>query len=311
MATREELFKRIEQLKREKNAVILAHYYTRDEVQQVADFLGDSLALSVKARDIDAKIILFAGVNFMAETAKVLSPDKKVLIPVPEAGCSLAESCDAKEFAAFKAKYPNHKVVSYVNTSVGVKALTNVCCTSSNALQVVESIPSEQPIIFAPDRNLGAYIQKLTGRDNMVIWDGACTVHEEFSLEKILELKQQHPAAKIVVHPECKAYIAEVADYVGSTAGILTYCGEVDATEFIVVTEAGILAEMRKQYPDKTFIPAPPMDSTCGCNECRYMKMVTLENIASCLEAESPEVILDEQTRKAAERSIINMVNIK
>ena len=311
MATREELFKRIEQLKREKNAVILAHYYTRDEVQQVADFLGDSLALSVKARDIDAKIILFAGVNFMAETAKVLSPDKKVLIPVPEAGCSLAESCDAKEFATFKAKYPNHKVVSYVNTSVGVKALTDVCCTSSNALQVVESIPSEQPIIFAPDRNLGAYIQKLTGRDNMVIWDGACTVHEEFSLEKILELKQQHPAAKIVVHPECKAYIAEVADYVGSTAGILTYCGEVDATEFIVVTEAGILAEMRKQYPDKTFIPAPPMDSTCGCNECRYMKMVTLENIASCLEAESPEVILDEQTRKAAERSIINMVNIK
>ena len=311
MATREELFKRIEQLKREKNAVILAHYYTRDEVQQVADFLGDSLALSVKARDIDTKIILFAGVNFMAETAKVLSPDKKVLIPVPEAGCSLAESCDAKEFAAFKAKYPNHKVVSYVNTSVGVKALTDVCCTSSNALQVVESIPSEQPIIFAPDRNLGAYIQKLTGRDNMVIWDGACTVHEEFSLEKILELKQQHPAAKIVVHPECKAYIAEVADYVGSTAGILTYCGEVDATEFIVVTEAGILAEMRKQYPDKTFIPAPPMDSTCGCNECRYMKMVTLENIASCLEAESPEVILDEQTRKAAERSIINMVNIK
>lgn len=311
MATREELFKRIEQLKREKNAVILAHYYTRDEVQQVADFLGDSLALSVKARDIDAKIILFAGVNFMAETAKVLSPDKKVLIPVPEAGCSLAESCDAKEFAAFKAKYPNHKVVSYVNTSVGVKALTDVCCTSSNALQVVESIPSEQPIIFAPDRNLGAYIQKLTGRDNMVIWDGACTVHEEFSLEKILELKQQHPAAKIVVHPECKAYIAEVADYVGSTAGILTYCGEVDATEFIVVTEAGILAEMRKQHPDKTFIPAPPMDSTCGCNECRYMKMVTLENIVSCLEAESPEVILDEQTRKAAERSIINMVNIK
>ena len=311
MATREELFKRIEQLKREKNAVILAHYYTRDEVQQVADFLGDSLALSVKARDIDAKIILFAGVNFMAETAKVLSPDKKVLIPVPEAGCSLAESCDAAEFAKFKAKYPNHKVVSYVNTSVGVKALTDVCCTSSNALQVVESIPSEQPIIFAPDRNLGAYIQKLTGRDNMVIWDGACTVHEEFSLEKILELKQQHPAAKIVVHPECKAYIAEVADYVGSTAGILSYCGEVEATEFIVVTEAGILAEMRKQYPDKTFIPAPPMDSTCGCNECRYMKMVTLENIASCLEAESPEVILDEQTRKAAERSIINMVNIK
>lgn len=311
MATHEELFKRIEQLKKEKNAVILAHYYTRDEVQQVADFLGDSLALSVKARDIDARIILFAGVNFMAETAKVLSPDKKVLIPVPEAGCSLAESCDAAEFAKFKAKYPDHKVVSYVNTSVGVKALTDVCCTSSNALQVVESIPSEQPIIFAPDRNLGAYIQKLTGRDNMVIWDGACTVHEEFSLEKILELKKQHPEAKIVVHPECKAFIAEVADYVGSTAGILTYCGEVDAEKFIVVTEAGILAEMRKQYPSKTFIPAPPMDSTCGCNECHYMKMVTLENILSTLENESPEVTIDEPTRKAAEQSILNMVSIK
>lgn len=311
MPTREELLTRIETLKQQKDAVILAHYYTRDEVQQAADFLGDSLALSIKARDIKAKIILFAGVNFMAETAKVLSPDKKVLIPVPEAGCSLAESCEAGAFAAFKVKYPDHKVVSYVNTSVGVKALTDVCCTSSNALQVVESIPREQPIIFAPDRNLGAYIQKLTGRDNMVIWDGACTVHEEFSLEKILELKRQHPAAKIVVHPECKAYIAEVADYVGSTAGILDYCEGSEATEFIVVTEAGILAQMRKQCPDKTFIPAPPIDSTCGCNECRYMKMVTLENIISCLEAESPEVVLDEDVRRAAERSIVNMVNIK
>ena len=302
---------RIAQLKQEKRAVILAHYYTLPEVQAVADYLGDSLALSVKARDIEAPIILFAGVNFMAETAKVLSPDKKVLIPVPEAGCSLAESCEAAALKALKEQYPGHKVVSYVNTSVQVKALTDVCCTSTNALQVVESIPREQPIIFAPDRNLGSYIQKLTGRDNMVIWDGACTVHEEFSLEKILELKKQHPEAKIVVHPECKAFIAEIADYVGSTAGILTYCGEVGAEKFIVVTEAGILAEMRKQYPSKTFIPAPPMDSTCGCNECHYMKMVTLENIVACLEAESPEVILDEQTRKAAKRSIVNMVNIK
>jgi quinolinate synthase len=247
----------------------------------------------------------------MAETAKVLSPDKKVLLPVPEAGCSLAESCEAAAFAEFKAKYPDHVVVSYVNTSVGVKALTDVCCTSTNALQVVESIPREQPIIFAPDRNLGSYIQKLTARDNMVIWDGACTVHEEFSLEKILELKAQYPAAKVVVHPECKAYIVEVADYVGSTAGILDYCGESEAEEFIVVTESGILAEMRKRYPKKNFIPAPPMDSTCGCNECRYMKMVTLENILSCLENESPKVEIDEPTRKAAERSIINMVNIK
>ena len=245
--TKVELKQRIEELKREKGAVILAHYYTSDDVQEVADFLGDSLALSVKARDIDAPIILFAGVNFMAETAKVLSPDKKVLLPVPEAGCSLAESCDAEAFAAFKAKYPDHKVVSYVNTSVGVKALTDVCCTSSNALQVVNSIPADQPISFAPDRNLGSYIQKLTGRDNMVLWDGACTVHEEFSLEKILKLKEEHPAAKIVVHPECKAYIVKVADYVGSTAGILEYCGQCDADEFIVVTEAGILAEMRKR----------------------------------------------------------------
>lgn len=309
--TKSSLAQRIEELKREKNAVILAHYYTTPEVQAVADFLGDSLALSVKARDIDAPVILFAGVNFMAETAKVLSPDKKVLLPVPEAGCSLAESCDAEAFAAFKAKYPDHKVVSYVNTSVGVKALTDVCCTSSNALQVVNSIPADQPIIFAPDRNLGSYIQKLTGRDNMVLWDGACTVHEEFSLEKILKLKEEHPAAKIVVHPECKAYIVKVADYVGSTAGILEYCGQCDADEFIVVTEAGILAEMRKRYPEKRFIPAPPEDSTCACNECRYMKMVTLENILACLENESPEVKLDEDVRRAAERSIQNMVAIK
>lgn len=309
--TKSELAKRIEQLKIEKNAVILAHYYTLPEVQEVADYLGDSLALSVKARDIAAPIILFAGVNFMAETAKVLSPDKKVLIPVPEAGCSLAESCEAAALAKLKEQYPDHKVVSYVNTSVEVKALTDVCCTSTNALQVVESIPREQPIIFAPDRNLGSYIQKLTGRDNMVIWDGACTVHEEFSLKKILELKQEHPAAKIVAHPECKAYIIEVADYVGSTAGILEFCGKDESSDFIVVTEAGILAEMRKRFPEKNFIPAPPEDSTCACNECRYMKMVTLENILSCLENESPEVHLDESVRQAAERSIQNMVAIK
>ena len=235
----------IERLKREKNAVILAHYYTLPEVQEVADFLGDSLALSIEAQKTDARIILFAGVHFMAETAKVLSPEKKVLLPNLEAGCSLAESCDAAAFAAFKAKYPGYKVVSYVNTSVGVKALTDVCCTSSNALKVVESIPADQPIIFAPDRNLGSYIQKLTGRENMVIWDGACHVHEEFSLEKILELKRQHPAAQVVVHPECRAYIVQVADFVGSTAAILDYCGKSSAREFIVVTEAGILTEMK------------------------------------------------------------------
>lgn len=302
---------RIGELKRRKHAVILAHYYTTPDVQAVADFLGDSLALSVKAQTIDAPIILFAGVNFMAETAKVLSPDKKVLLPCPEAGCSLAESCDAEAFARFKAQYPDHKVVSYVNTTVGVKALTDICCTSSNALKVVESIPREQPIIFAPDRNLGSYIRKLTGRENMVLWDGACHVHEEFSLEKILELKREHPAAKIVVHPECKAYIVEVADFVGSTAAILEFCGRSEAVEFIVVTESGILAEMQRRYPEKRFIPAPPIDSTCGCNDCRYMKMVTLENILSALENESPEVLLDETTRKAAERSILNMIAIK
>lgn len=306
-----ELSRRIEALKREKNAVILAHYYTTPEVQAVADFLGDSLALSVQAQQVDARIILFAGVHFMAETAKVLCPEKKVLIPCPEAGCSLAESCDARDFAAFKARYPGYKVVSYVNTTVEVKALTDICCTSSNALKVVQSLPEEQPLIFAPDRNLGGYIQKLTGRKNMVLWDGACHVHEEFSLEKLLQLKREHPRARVVVHPECRAYIVQVADYVGSTAGILEYCGRSDAREFIVVTEAGILAEMRKRYPEKVFIPAPPDDESCGCNNCKYMKMVTLENIAACLENEAPEIRIDEEVRRAAERSIRNMIAIR
>ena len=306
---RNDLVRQIAELKRSRKAVILAHYYTTPDVQAVADFLGDSLALSVQAQSVDAEVILFAGVHFMAETAKVLCPDKKVLIPCPEAGCSLAESCDARDFEAFKAKYPGHTVVSYVNTTVGVKALTDICCTSSNALQVVESIPREQPIIFAPDRNLGSYIQKLTGRDNMVIWDGACHVHEEFSLEKILELKRLHPQARVVAHPECKAPVIAVADFVGSTAAILNFCGQDPALEFIVVTEPGILAEMKRRYPHKSFIPAPPIDSTCGCNDCRYMKMVTLENIARCLERLEPEVVIDEETRRRAERSIRNMIN--
>lgn len=305
------LLQRIDALKRKKHAVILAHYYTTPEVQRIADFLGDSLALSVKAQTVDADIILFAGVHFMAETAKVLCPEKKVLIPCPEAGCSLAESCDARDFAAFKARYPGYKVVSYVNTTVGVKALTDICCTSSNALKVVESIPADQPLIFAPDRNLGAYIQKLTGRTNMVLWDGACHVHEEFSLEKLLVLKKEYPDAKVVAHPECRAYILEVADLVGSTAAILDYCGASDAQQFIVVTEAGILAEMKRRYPEKVFIPAPPDDAACGCNNCKYMKMVTLENICACLENEAPEIVLDEHTRQAAERSIRNMISVK
>ena len=301
----------IARLKKQKRAVILAHYYTLPEVQEAADFLGDSLALSLEAQKTDAEIILFAGVNFMAETAKVLSPDKRVLLPCPEASCSLAESCDAAEFAEFRKRYPDHKVVAYVNTSVGVKALTDICCTSSNALKIVESLPADQPIIFAPDRNLGAYIQKLTGRDNMVLWDGACHVHEEFSLERILELKREHPAARIVVHPECREYIVRVADFVGSTAAILDYCGTSGAEEFIVVTESGILAEMRKRYPSKTFIPAPPTDSTCGCNECRYMKMVTLESIRDALRDEKPEVFIDEEVRRAAERSILAMTKVR
>lgn len=305
------LVARIADLKRQKNAVILAHYYTLPEVQQAADFLGDSLALAQQAARTDARIILFAGVHFMAETAKVLCPEKRVLIPCPEAGCSLAESCDAAAFAAFKQRYPGHKVVSYVNTTVGVKALTDVCCTSSNALKVVDSIPREQPVIFAPDRNLGSYIQKLTGRDNMVLWDGACHVHEEFSLEKIMELKREHPEARIVVHPECKAHVVAAADFVGSTAAILDYCGRVEAGEFIVVTEPGILAEMQKRYPAKRFIPAPPVDSTCGCNECSYMKMVTLEKIVACLENDGPEIVIDEEIRRKAERSIRNMIAIR
>ncbi len=305
------LLTRIEELKRRKRAVILAHYYTLPEVQSVADFLGDSLALSIEATKVEADVILFAGVHFMAETAKVLSPDKKVLIPVPEASCSLADSCGAEAFRLFRARYPDHTVVSYVNTSVEIKAQTDICCTSSNALKVVESIPAEQPILFAPDRNLGAYVQKLSGRTNMVLWDGACHVHEEFSLEKLLKLREQYPEAKIVVHPECRAYITAVADFVGSTAAILDYCGRSAAAEFIVVTEAGILSEMQRRYPGKRFIPAPPDDETCGCNNCSYMKMVTLEKIAACLENESPEVVIDQELRRAAERSIRRMIEIK
>ena len=303
--------KEIQKLKKEKNAVILAHYYTVGEVQEVADFIGDSLALSEQAASTDADIIVFAGVHFMAETAKVLSPEKKVLLPDPEAGCSLAESCPAADFAAFKKRYPGHKVVSYVNTSVGVKALTDICCTSSNALKVIESIPDEQPVIFAPDRNLGNYIKSTTGRENMVIWDGACHVHEEFSLEKILELKAENPDAKIVAHPECKAYILEVADFVGSTSAILKYCGTDAADKFIVVTEPGIIYQMRKDYPGKEFIPAPPIDSTCGCNDCQFMKMVTLEKIYKCLADEQPEITIPEDVRLQALGSIKAMLEIK
>ena len=313
MADNKLLADRIAALKEQKQAVILAHYYTSPEVQQVADFVGDSLALAIEAAKTDARVILFAGVHFMAETAKVLCPDRKVLIPDTEAGCSLADSCRAEDLAEFLRAYPDHKVVSYVNTTVGVKALTDVCCTSSNALKVVQSIPADQPIVFGPDRNLGSYIQKLTGRTNMVLWNGACHVHEEFSLAGVQRLKAEHPEAKVVVHPECKAELVAEADYTGSTAGIIDYCGTVESEEFIVVTEAGIMFELERRYPSKRFIPAPPVSPATGqgCNECKYMKMVTLEKIAAALENEQPEIVLDEEVRKSAERSIRNMIAIK
>ncbi|MDO4757783.1 MAG: quinolinate synthase NadA [Rikenellaceae bacterium] len=307
----ENLPARIAELKREKGAVILAHYYCLPEVQAVADFLGDSLALSIKAQSVEEKVILFAGVNFMAETAKVLCPEKTVLIPCPEAGCSLADSCEAEELAAFKREHPECMVVSYVNTTVGVKALTDICCTSSNALQVVKSIPESQPILFAPDRNLGSFIQAQTGRKNMIMWDGCCKVHEEFSAEAIKRLMAENPTAKVVVHPECTSEVVALADYAGSTAGILEYCRASEAELFIVVTESGILAELEKQMPSKQFIPAPTFDPTVKCNECKDMKLVTLEKIAECLEKMSPEVEIDEEIRSQAEKAIINMVNIK
>lgn len=301
---------KISELKKSKNAVILAHYYTRPEIQEAADFTGDSLALSEAAARTDASIILFAGVHFMAETAKILSPDKKVLLPDPAAGCSLADSCEAGAFERFLADYPNHTVISYVNTSVGVKALTDICCTSGNALEIVRSRPAGEKIIFAPDRNLGSYIQRVTGRE-MVIWDGACHVHEEFSVEKILELKKTYPQAKVLVHPECKKPVVLLADVVGSTAALLKYASTSEADTFIVVTESGILHRMQQDNPTKQFIPAPPLDSTCGCNDCSYMKLVTLEKMYNALRDETPEVVIDEEIRRRAERSIRNMLAVK
>ena len=261
----------INRLKKEKNAVILAHYYTLPEVQKIADFIGDSLALSEQAASTDADIIVFAGVHFMGETAKVLSPDKKVLLSDPEAGCSLAESCPAKKFAEFKAKYPDHVVISYVNTTVEVKAMTDICCTSTNALKIVQSVPADKGIIFAPDRNLGDYIKRVTGRENMVLWDGACHVHEKFSVEKILELKKQHPGAKVLAHPECKAPVLLISDFVGSTAALLKFTLTDDSKEYIIVTESGILYEMRKANPEKTFIPAEKMYSFGRTKEVTFL----------------------------------------
>lgn len=303
-----DLFQEINKLKKEKNAVILAHYYQEADIQDVADFIGDSLALSQQAAKTDAKIILFAGVHFMAETAKILCPDKKVLLPDLKAGCSLADSCPADKFAEFKSKHPDHLVISYINCSAEIKALTDIVCTSSNAEKIVESLPKDQKIIFAPDKNLGAYIKKQTGRD-MVLWDGSCMVHEIFSLEKITKLKNQYPNAKLIAHPECEAAILEISDYIGSTSGLLNYTEKSTAQEFIVATEAGILHQMIKNSPKKSFIAAPPNNS-CACNDCPHMKLNTLEKLYNCLKYEQPEIILSAELIEKAKKPIIRMLEL-
>lgn len=306
--SRLDLFEEIERLKKEKNAIVLAHYYQEPDIQDVADYIGDSLGLSQQAAKTDADIIVFAGVHFMAETAKILSPQKKVLLPDLKAGCSLADSAPPELFRKFKEKHPDHLVISYINCSAGIKALSDIICTSSNAEKIIESVPKDQPIIFAPDRNLGAYLAKKTGR-NMLLWNGACMVHEIFSLEKITKLKIRHPKAKILAHPECEAAVLEIADYVGSTTGILNYSKKDDAREYIVVTETGILHQMQKENPGKTFIPAPP-NNACACNDCPHMKLNTLEKLYLCMEYETPEITMNEQLRIAAKKPIERMLEI-
>ena len=303
------IVEKIKKLKEEKNAVILAHYYQRDEIQDVADFVGDSLALAQWAAKTDADILVVCGVNFMGETAKILCPDKKVLIPDNTAGCSLADSCKADDLAEFIKQYPGYKVISYVNTTAEVKALTDVVVTSSNAKEIVESFPKDEKIIFGPDRNLGSYINSVTGRE-MVVWNGACDVHEQFSLQKIKELKDQNPDAEVLAHPECKKHILIVADKVGSTAALLNYAIKSDCKKFIVATESGILHKMRLSCPDKEFIPAPPEDSTCSCNECAFMKYNTLEKLYDALLNEQHEVLVDEEVREKAVVSIQRMLDI-
>lgn len=288
-------------LKKEKNAIILAHYYQDGAIQDLADYVGDSLGLSQQAAAVEADIIAFAGVHFMAETAKILNPDKKVVLPDLKAGCSLAESCSAEDLKAFKKQYPNHLVVTYINTSAEVKALSDLVCTSSNAAKIVNSIPKDQPIIFAPDRNLGRYIKEITGRDNMIIWDGACIVHEAFSIDKLLKLHRQYPQAEIVAHPESEEHLLKAAGYIGSTSGMISYVRKSPGDQFIVATEAGILHEMQKQTPNKRLIPAPAKeDNTCACSECPFMKMNTLEKLYLCLKYELPEVFVEESIRQKA-----------
>jgi len=303
-----DLFSEIEKLKKEKNAIILAHYYQEPDIQDVADYIGDSLGLAQKAEKTKADIIVFAGVHFMAETAKILNPAKKVLLPDLKAGCSLSDSAPPPLFKLFKEKYPDHKVITYINCSAGIKALSDIICTSSNAQKIVESLPADQPVIFAPDKNLGAYINKQTGR-NMVLWNGACMVHEIFSLEKITKLKIRHPNAKFIAHPECEDAVLNIADFIGSTTGLLNYTRKDAAKEFIVATETGILHQMQKLSPDKIFIPAPPNNS-CACNDCPHMKLNTLEKLYLCLKYELPEIYMDEDLRIAAKKPIAEMLKI-
>jgi len=299
----------IKRLKKEKNAIILAHYYQTGDIQDIADFIGDSLALSQKAASTDADIILFAGVRFMAETAKILSPRKKVLIPDMNAGCSLADSCKAEDFKKFIDENPGRTIVTYVNTNIDIKVLSDIICTSSNAIPIIESLPAGEKILFGPDRNLGNYILNKTGRD-IVVWNGACHVHEEFSLEAILKIKGENPEAKIIVHPECELPVRMVADYIGSTAALLKFTKTDNAETYIVGTEPGIIHQMKKENPGKRFIPAPPRDSTCGCNECSFMKLITIGKIYKCLRDEKPEILIDSEVLEKARKPIIRMMEI-
>lgn len=308
MKSTEVLIQKIQSLQREKRAVILAHYYQVPEIQDIADFIGDSLGLAQAAQETDADIIVFAGVHFMAETAKILNPSKKVLLPDMEAGCSLADSCEAEPFALFKAKYPDHIVISYINCSAAIKTLSDVICTSSNALSIVDSFPKDQKIIFAPDKNLGAYINEMSGRE-MVLWDGYCEVHDVLNTEMLIKMKIDHPDAKLIAHPECRGPILALADFVGSTTALLKYSRENKAKSYIVATETGILHQMRKESPDKEFLIVPK-DESCNCNDCPYMKLNTLEKLHRCLENETPEIILDEETIESAKKPILRMLDI-
>ena len=307
--SRKQLADEIAELKKEKNAVIMAHYYKRDEVKEIADFIGDSLALARKAAETDADVIVMCGVHFMGETAKILCPDRTVLIPDPEAGCSLADSCDPEEFGKFVAGHPDHTVISSVNTSAAVKALTDIVVTSGNARKIVESLPADEKIIFGPDHNLGEYINSVTGRQ-MLLWNGACHVHDRFSLDGIARLKKEHPGAKVLVHPECRRPLQIIADKVGSTAALLDFARADEAKEYIVVTESGILFDMQRECPEKTFIPAPAEDAECQCNECDYMKMITLRKLRDCLRDCKPEIHVDPEVARKALRPIERMLEL-